>query len=866
MVVRVFHRLTRKLGKTVGLACGVVLAGCFATALCSPAAALATEVDAQVAAEQRPLEVIREAGRLGVAACDATAPAAGGASQCVAWQKTFLSLPADIAQAATAEHWSSVQIGPRRSARLLQYPLGKGEVWSALVAGPMGAGAAPRVLFNGSSRLEPSVDGELAGEVLRIHPGRNEGYDLVLRGTVRAGLDLCGREALLAPQALLARDLEFHRIKYQRLPAAALASAVALERVAAEPGQSRADLLVVGASSARGAPQELVDGDGATVWSEARGGTGRGEFVVLRMPAAAPLAGFGLTLPAARGGAAFAVPSHVYVATDEHVYSLALPEVSGVRPEVAYFSLPAADRTRCVALVLDRARGYRPEDAAATAEVTTHAAGLSEGEAEPVASGPVDVGVAEFSVYLGMSEAEWVALARQLDGPDADEAEALLASSVDGGAKAISQVFSELGPRGRASATRVLLGAGCEVASDGLVMAIAEGPDAGSIEKRLSDCGAAGRASRRAVMGAVLRGLKRARAGRIGPLGRVAAELAPQRAVTVLAHRLAKRSRGLRAQLRRALMLSVARPEAGPRIREYLTGARNLGPRGRAELLDALGDSIRTWPEARSCLVELLEAEQLDFETTYRLLPTVGRLAWTDAEWGRRLVVAAQRHRAPALRARAVSQMPVGETWLPALKQALGDQNVRVRAAAVERIAALNSPSAERALGERALGDSWPLVRAAAVRGLGERGTKAALALVAEVLERDESAEVKRPAALALGKAGGQAFAPVLIERLGDDDEDPYVRAAAAGSLGVLCAEQATDLLTELSVPLGVFGGSEAQAVVGRAALGALGRIAPRDLARRIKPLQAAGAPGWVQRAAAAALAGASLGRCGGSR
>src|SRR5690606_26145974 len=94
----------------------------------------------------------------------------------------------------------------------------------------------------------------------------------------------------------------------------------------------------------------------------------------------------------------------------------------------------------------------------------------------------------------------------------------------------------------------------------------------------------------------------------------------------------------------------------------------------------------------------------------------------------------------------------------------------------------------------------------------------------------------------------------VVRERLADDDEDPYVRAAAAATLGPLCDFASIDELDQLGRKIARLSDAEATQVVGRAALTALGRLSPPDLKRRLEAFDGDEVPPWAKQVADAAL------------
>jgi HEAT repeat protein len=208
-----------------------------------------------------------------------------------------------------------------------------------------------------------------------------------------------------------------------------------------------------------------------------------------------------------------------------------------------------------------------------------------------------------------------------------------------------------------------------------------------------------------------------------------------------------------------------------------------------------------------------------------------------------------------AVRARAARVMPATATLLPALLAATEDRHVRVREAAVLNLSEHRVQGASAVLLRRAAVDPWPFVRAASVRGLGALGPSATIdRALAERAANDASPEVRRPALFGLGSRSARSEVQVVRERLDDDDEDPFVRAAAAATLGMLCDVASLEDLMSHAKAISRLTGDEAKQVVGRAALNALGRIAPTDLKERLALFEGREVPPWAKQAAQAAL------------
>ena len=107
---------------------------------------------------------------------------------------------------------------------------------------------------------------------------------------------LCGRPSILAPRMVNPRDLTLRPAKVQRLSSNERDAAprIAAVRSTNPPGASARLLRAVSASSAVGNPASLTDGNPETTWAENRGGSGKGEFVLMNAPPELPMVGVGI--------------------------------------------------------------------------------------------------------------------------------------------------------------------------------------------------------------------------------------------------------------------------------------------------------------------------------------------------------------------------------------------------------------------------------------------------------------------------------------------------------------------------------------------------------------------------------------------
>jgi HEAT repeat protein len=118
----------------------------------------------------------------------------------------------------------------------------------------------------------------------------------------------------------------------------------------------------------------------------------------------------------------------------------------------------------------------------------------------------------------------------------------------------------------------------------------------------------------------------------------------------------------------------------------------------------------------------------------------------------------------------------------------------------------------------------------------------------------DPSPHVRAHVIVALGEHHASAELGKIRARLLDEEEYPMVRAAAAQALAALCDTSSLDALTGYARKLVDPMANDQDHIVGSAALLALGDMHPADLAKRLEPLQAKGAPPQAHQAADAVM------------
>jgi hypothetical protein len=715
--------------------------------------------------------------------------------------------------------FTRLELDDRRVVVRVRLPV-EDRAWEALVTLPVAAGAAPEIPFADFTGTAVNDEGERAGKWIEVDAD-DRGHSEVVVGSLRDDVTLCGRRTLLDPKVLYPKDLELHRVKLMRLSREERASAQKLVVAVDDPKGGTSISRAVAASSAKGSPAALSDGRSTTEWAEDRGGDGSGEFVVFRTPDTLPVSQVYWTYPSEPGS----VPTAFWVATDTSLYRVEVPADIVAPGASLSVTLPQPETTSCVALVLDSASASAADQA------------------------DQDVSLAEFGARAAVDEAAIEALVSRLGDPneDGDALVRTLSALGKGAVRILSRRYDQLSPVGRSRALVVYDSLPCEETARAYARAIGGAVSDRHAAERLGQCGAVGEK-------AALKQLRKGPAARTRVLASLLASTNPKRAAAELVPLLAKGNRERRKALRAALGSIASDPNAHPVLLDWL-GKDDLDGVAAVDLLRALGEHLGEYqPAASARLLALLEKEP-SFRDRYLLLAPAAALATSDPALAEYLTRSLNQDSETAVRARAARVLPVTKDLLPALLSATQQRQVRVREAAILNLGEHRVEQASAVLLQRAKSDPWPFVRAASVRGLVDLAPSATIdRALAERAENDESPDVRRPALLGLGSRNARAEVETVRNRLDDDDEDPYVRAAAAASLGMLCDASSLDDLTRHARAISRLNGDEAQQVIGRAALSALGRIAPSDLKQRLRAFDDPEAPPWAKQAADAAL------------
>lgn len=692
------------------------------------------------------------------------------------------------------------------------------------------AGSDGEPIFAGLTGYTRGEDGDRSGQAVLVYD-RDAGSKFVLVADVREDTRICGQAVTplavrgLDPSTMKLRGASVHRLDSEARDGARRLVATPRTASATAP---LARLLLATGGSAPGA-QALTDGSPETTWSEARPGDGHGEFVTMRAPAEVPLHGISVTIAPLKPGPAGAAPRTFFIATDERVFHVTMPEDAWLRPGASYdVALPEPVRTSCVALVLDEA----------------YARGLAAPEVSFA-----EVGA---TTKFDADGATMDDVAKELGGARSEEAAAVLRRAGEEGLAAVAKRWPELEGGARAIAVDVAASAGtCDgPAMELLTRALADA-DREVKRRALGRIERCGKAAADALASAVRAG-DDARRAAAAPL---LATIAPAAALDPIREVLGEGSPEARRALRGALARAAA---SSPRDKLLaLLGDRGATPAARLDLLRALGARFgELRPTSSAALAEVLRASP-DMPTRWLAAEPLAHLARSkDATSGELTRLSEMIRRDPdwPVRARAVELAADVAPLAPAVVAAAADPEPRVREAALRAIASAKIAAGARAAAGALANDAWTFVRAAAVEALGVVATSGATEAALAAGLRDASPKVRAAAVTALGSRHASEHSAKIRERLDDAKEDVEVRALAARTLGAMCVRSATDRLTKLAgrsrAPI-----DEADERIGVAAIDALAALHPPDLAERLAPLREKGVRLPVRRAAERALA-----------
>lgn len=757
-------------------------------------------------ASQPRVELRRDAGLIEVAVCAPT---------CTWTNASRVDLEAPFSDVPGV--FSVLELGANHRAGLLRLQAGERTYQLLVAAGVLSDGTA--IVFAGETGLSQGEAPDRTGRVVEVLPGE-QGTVSVVIGNVQEDVSLCGRQALLNPQLLHPETLTLRGIKFQRVPRAERDNATTLSLVPRGSLLSNRVLNPLVASSGQKAPSVLADDDPATVWTEGRGGTGGGEFVVLRAPSSVGLTGLTFTLPE-KPDALYSVPEAFWIVTDESVFRATLTQPLGDVREW-HVPFPAPVHTSCVALALDSAKDLGAE--------TT-------------------VGWAEVGATTDVDEARLAQALADLDtgGDRASAAEQLLQAVGRDAFERVRKRYEHYSESGRMRALNVLDGAPCKVAAPTYASALEHEGSAEAEHGRKGLLRCKPEALRVLSQRLVKAGSERARV-----LSAALVQLDAVAALDAMVPLLDGGSRARRHVLKLAVAHAVRDEAALARAKLWLSDS-TLPTRRGLFLLRALGDQIG---QVRDVAVARLNTwlAGASFETRYLSLEPMAKLSSFEPALDRALQQAACCSKEPALRTEAARLLPATPGSTQTLIAALSDPHVRVREAAVVTAGEQRIAAARPTLVRRLHDDPWPFVRSAAVRAIGQLPAEAtSIRALGQAATDDPSPNVRRPALFVLGALNARSELGQVRDAF-EDDKDADVRAAAAVTLGLMCDTTMLDPLTDAALELATLSSSEGERIVAQASLHALGRLAPTDLKQRLAPFFAKGVLQAAKMSAQSAL------------
>jgi hypothetical protein len=773
-----------------------------------------------------PLKRVVPAGG-GLDAFDVAIDPAAGVVHVVRGGRTKdLAIPIDRSRIdATAASIEVVPVGDGRSVARVRVPDAqrKDLAFEAVLSAQ---GDEP--IFAGLTGYTRGEEGDRSGQVVLVYD-RDAQSKFVIVAESREDTRICGQATTpLGARGLDAHTMQLRGATLHRIDKKARDAA---QRVIAQPRTSTAAplarVLVATGGSAPG-PTALTDGKLDTVWSEQRPGDGHGEFVTMRAPSDLPIHALVVTIAPGKPKPDGAAPRTFFVALDDRLLQVTMPEDAWQKPEQAYdIPLPTPARTTCVAIVLDEA--------------------YTRGAAAP------EVSIAELSAItkFDVDGAKLADVARALGSPRGEEAAALLRRAGNDGLTAVTAEYASLDARGRALAVDVASSVGSCTGPGAELLTRALADREVEVRKRaLGRIERCGKAAGDALVLAVRSDDEAVRAAAAPLLATVAASLA----VEPLAEQMGKGA----PETRRAVRGAFARAAAGAtrdRLLALLT-KRDTPVAARLDLLRAAGAKLpELRPEADAAIADLLRASP-DMPTRYLLAQPLAHLARApDATTGElsRLAELARRDPEWAVRARAVELAAGIAPLASTIIAAAADPEPRVREAAMRAMATSGLAAGSTAASQALAKDEWTFVRMAAADALGAFPDDVAGSTALAASLGDASPKVRWTSLAALGKRHSVTQAPLVRERLDDTREDPEVRAFAARTLGAMCMQNATDRLTKLAY-LARAPVDEADDRIGIAAIEALGALHPADLESRLAPLRAKDVRLPVRRAAERAL------------
>lgn len=160
-----------------------------------------------------------------------------------------------------------------------------------------------------------------------------------------------------------------------------------------------------------------------------------------------------------------------------------------------------------------------------------------------------------------------------------------------------------------------------------------------------------------------------------------------------------------------------------------------------------------------------------------------------------RSAAAAEEGDANELEGKLAAIAAFGDPAIAPLAAGLADPDEKVRLAAVQALAKIDTPAVVDPL-LTALKDESSDVRTDAVRALGQRRDRRAVPALLRQAQEDDTNSVRYDCLTSLGMIGDPAAVPLLLE--GTRDDDPYVRMWSMSALCDMHHEQAPELAPTL--------------------------------------------------------------------
>lgn len=700
--------------------------------------------------------------------------------------------------------------------------------WVLLLAAGDGA---PRVVWSGFASADEG------SEYLVEKDGSGEKIAVTKR------IAVCGKTVVASRAALDPKSLELVvRAGEDPLPdARKAATKVTAKKLSETPKVLR---LLRSARASSGDGSRLVDGDPDTAWSEDVPGAGARELVSLSAPDSVSVLGFDLTFRAPQGVSGARAPKSLLLVTQDKSFAVELPEdpASGG----ASFSVELAEpiHTRCLAVVLGdafpekKSEGAKPKGEAADA--TTYVSELS------------------LRTKWEGSTLDDLAGSLQGGGTDARARADVLGVAGDLGVSAAIGAYAKLDGPGQDLARRVIDAAGCAEKLPLYIPMLAsrDEADSGRARDRVRRCGKDAAAQLLAKLDATVGNDRSIYAEEL-------ALLSPDTAVPALVRGLAAAKTPAERLLYRRALVKAADRDSSVRAFEAALAKEAFGPLSvdtKLDLLRAMGTRLGQTKGGTDAFTGLA-AEATDFRARFLLLGPAAALARSGNQAATvALAKALGQDPDGRIRARA-AEVAQGISSLDSLViAAASDPAVRVREAAAHSLEGkkLDVPVQSK-LAKALTAEPWTFVRRAVVQSLGGmKGDAAVDASLAFAMEHEDQPTVRRDILAALGARGATSQRQAIKDRADDTGEAVDVRVEALQALGAICDKTSIDDLTKIALK-GATPFYEADRKLSTAAIAALGRLHPSDLASRLAPLQSDKVPGDVKDSARSAIAEKSV-------